>query len=133
MQLLQCRYYKSLQPQIVAILSVIILKVFFSFSRFSFPSVFVVYSVIAGGVVEVCLLIGYTDRTSLFCSSRDLAQSAAKETQFCTAQGTYLRLYIHTPILSLQILHLNFLFKCAPFVATSYTRAIHVIRPNNIF
>ena len=59
------------------------------FSRFSFPSVFVVCNVIAVGLLEACLLIGYTDRTSLFCNSRDLAQSVAKETQFCTAQGTH--------------------------------------------
>ena len=59
----------------------------FYFSRCSFPSVFVVYTVIAFGVLEVCLLSAYTNRTSLFCTSRDLVQSIANETQFCTVQG----------------------------------------------
>ena len=61
--------------------------------RFSFPSIFVVYTVIAFGVVEVCLLSGYTDRISLFCTSRDLAQSVVHETRFCTVQGIQYSFY----------------------------------------
>ena len=34
------------------------------------------------------MIIGYSDRTSLYCSSRDLLASILNETLFCTLQGT---------------------------------------------
>ena len=57
-------------------------------SRFSFPTIFIVYAVIPYGVPELLRFIGYIDRTSLYCSSRDLLTSIMNETLFCTVQGT---------------------------------------------
>ncbi len=37
----------------------------YRFPMFSFPSIFIVYSVIAFGMLELDILIGYTNRTSL--------------------------------------------------------------------
>ena len=36
------------------------------------------------------ILIGYFDRDTLFCSSRDLQESVEDPTTFCTVQGVFL-------------------------------------------
>ena len=59
--------------------------------RFTFPSVFIVYSPLPVAVFELLLLIGYFDRKKLFCTSIDLEESVANPTTFCTLQGIYHR------------------------------------------
>ena len=59
------------------------------FSRLTFPSIFIVYSVIALGALDTFVLIGFRHRTSLFCSSRNLLETVDNETLFCSIQGKH--------------------------------------------
>lgn len=56
-------------------------------SRFKFPAIFVVYEMFPLGLFSLFVLIGHMDRTKLFCSSQNLADSIANSTVFCNLQG----------------------------------------------
>ena len=75
-------------------MTILVIKYWFFSLRFSFPSIFIVYSVIALGVLEVLMIIGYFDHTSLFCSSRSLSKSIEDVTPFCKVQGEVLKNHI---------------------------------------
>ena len=63
----------------------------FFIHRFKFPAVFVVYEMIPLGMFEISLLIGYTNRTKLFCKSQNLAENVFESSTFyCNFQGTYI-------------------------------------------
>ena len=56
--------------------------------RFTFPSVFIIYVILSGGLIELIYLIGKIDQKSLFCSSQDLLKTLDNATVFCTLSGT---------------------------------------------
>ena len=67
--------------------------------RFKFPSVFIIFQTITVSVYAVFLLIGYTDKQALFCSSDDVIETLDNPTPFCTIIGwnleyTVLAIYI---------------------------------------
>ena len=60
---------------------------FFFQYRFKFPSVFIIYQNITVVVGAVFVLIGYTAKEPLFCSSDDVTESLDNATSFCTIIG----------------------------------------------
>ena len=63
----------------------LLLKLF----RLKFPSIFIVYGTIAIGTFEFSVLVGYIDRKTLLCTTRDLMQSIDNPTPFCRFQGKH--------------------------------------------
>lgn len=57
--------------------------------RLKFPNIFVVNNSVTVGILNVMLLIGYTDRDGLFCSSRNSNDNFNSSTPFCTAVGWF--------------------------------------------
>ena len=58
-----------------------------SYCRFKFPSVFVIFQTITASVYLVFVLIAFTDKEELFCSSDDLVENIDNPTPFCTITG----------------------------------------------
>ena len=65
----------------------------FSTCRFKFPSVFIIFQTITVSVYAVFILIGYTDKETLFCSSDDVVESMNSSTPFCTIIGRNILYY----------------------------------------
>ena len=59
-------------------------------SSFKFPSVFVIYGTLSAAILDVFVLIGYMNRTKLFCSSRNLVESYLNATPFCSFVGEHI-------------------------------------------
>ncbi len=60
--------------------------------RFKFPAVFVLYEMLPLGLFEISLLIGYTNRTKLFCKTQNIIESALQSSTFyCNLQGMYIQ------------------------------------------
>ncbi len=59
----------------------------FLLHRLKFPTSLVLYQTFSVLVLGVIILVGYVDRKSLFCSSRDLLDSFNNPTTFCTISG----------------------------------------------
>ena len=57
--------------------------------RYKFPSVLVVYQNITVCIYSIFVLIGYTAKEDLFCSSIDLTETFDDPTPFCTITGMY--------------------------------------------
>jgi len=55
--------------------------------RFKFPSVFVIFQTITVSVYIVFVLIAFTDKEELLCSSDDLVEIIDNPTPFCTIIG----------------------------------------------
>ena len=60
---------------------------FFIQCRFKFPSVFIIYQNITVVVYAIFVLVGYTAKEPLFCSSDDVQESLDNPTPFCTIIG----------------------------------------------
>ena len=60
---------------------------FFFQYRFRFPSVFIIYQNITVAVGAIFVLVGYTAKEPLFCSSDDVQESLDNPTPFCTIIG----------------------------------------------
>jgi len=58
-----------------------------SYYRFKFPSVFVIFQTITVSVYLVFVLIAFTNKEELFCSSDDLVENIDNPTPFCTISG----------------------------------------------
>ena len=66
--------------------------------RFKFPSVFIIYQTITVTVYAILILIGYTAKEALFCSSDDVRESLEKPTPFCILIGRTLHYHIHVSV-----------------------------------
>ena len=76
-----------LNINLVIYCKVIVQLDFFFTCRFKFPSVFIIYQNITVVVYAIFILVGYTAKTPLFCSSDDVTESLDNPTPFCTIIG----------------------------------------------
>ena len=59
----------------------------YSYCRFKFPSVFIIYIILSAGMTIFLDLLGNFDLKSMFCSSHDLIKSLENPTIYCTLSG----------------------------------------------
>ncbi len=59
----------------------------FLFHRLKFPTSLVLYQTCSVLVVGVIILVGFVDRKSLFCSSKDVLDNFNNPTAFCSITG----------------------------------------------
>ena len=69
------------------------MRMLYSYYRFKFPSVFIIYIILGPGMTVFVDLLGNSDLKSMFCSSHDLIKSLESPTVYCTLSG----IHVYTP------------------------------------
>ena len=64
------------------------IKIMFFFS-FSYPSIFVIYETIPLMIIAALVVVGFSSRRKLFCTSPNLISSIGNPTPFCIITGQF--------------------------------------------